>query len=98
MSFEDYKTYEEIQHPTFQQSAMAHGYVDDSNVAFLALQSILSCSTPNELRAFVVTLTIEGYPTLCIWIVQYILRSCMKTSIIQILIVEIVIQNQRTKC
>jgi len=66
MSFEDYKTYEGIQHPTFQQSAMAHGYVDDSNVAFLAFQSILSCSTPNELRAFVVTLTIEGYPTLCI--------------------------------
>ena len=66
MSFEDYKTYEGISHPTFQHSAMAHGYVNDSNVAYLAFQSMLSCSTPDELRAFVVLLTIEGYPTLCI--------------------------------
>ena len=54
MSFEDYKTYEGIRHPSFQLSA------------YLAFQSILSCSSPDELRAFVVMLTIEGYPTLCI--------------------------------
>jgi len=66
MSFDDYKTYEGIQHQSFQHSAMAQGYVDDSNQAYLAFQSILSCSTPEELRAFLVLMTIEGYPTLCI--------------------------------
>ena len=66
MSFEDYKSYEGILHPSFQHSAMAHGYVNDSNQAYLAFQSILSCSSPDELRALVVMLTIEGYPTLCI--------------------------------
>ena len=66
ISFEGHKTYEGILHPSFQHSAMAYGYVTYSNEAYLAFQSILNCSSPDELRAFVVMLTIEGYPTLCI--------------------------------
>ena len=66
MSFEEYRTHNAIIHSTFQQSAVAHGYVDDMTEVISAFEHLLLLSTPAELRAFVVTVTIEGFPTMCI--------------------------------
>jgi hypothetical protein len=66
MSFEDILTYDGYQHKTFQMSAVAHGYVNDETEALVAFQGIANLSTPAELRAQLVMMTVQGYPTLCI--------------------------------
>ena len=66
MSFKDYLTNGPIVHKTFQESAVSHGYVNDNNEAILAFVSIMTVSTPAELRAFLVMMTSDGFPTLCI--------------------------------
>ena len=66
MSFKDYRTNNTIVYKTFQESAISHGYVNDSNEAILALIQVLFISTPAELRAFLVIMTNDGFPTLCI--------------------------------
>jgi len=66
MSFLDYRTNGPIVHKTFQESAVSHGYVNDNNEAILAFVAIMTVSTPAELRAFLVMMTSDGFPTLCI--------------------------------
>jgi hypothetical protein len=53
-------------HSTFQTAAVARGYVTDENEALWAFNSVVAVSTPAELRATLVMLTVDGYPTLCI--------------------------------
>ena len=65
-SFVDYRTVNGIVHSTFQTAAVARGYVSDENEALWAFNSVVAMSTPAELRATLVMLTVEGYPTLCI--------------------------------
>ena len=66
MSFQDILTHEGFLHKTFQMSAVAHGYVSDETEALVAFQGIIHLSTPAELRAQLVLMTVQGYPTLCI--------------------------------
>ena len=66
MSFEEYRTVDGIVHATFQTAAVARGYVTDENEALLAFHSVILLSTPAELRALLVLMTVEGFPTLCI--------------------------------
>ena len=55
-----------IVHATFQTAAVARGYVTDENEALLAFHSVILLSTPAELRALLVLMTVEGFPTLSI--------------------------------
>jgi hypothetical protein len=66
MSFLEYRTCNGTMHRTFQQSAIAHGYVDEYNETAIAFEEMKDVSTAAELRSFVVMLTVEGFPTLCI--------------------------------
>ena len=65
-SFAEYRTVNGVVHSTFQTAAVARGYVSDENEALWAFNSVVAMSTPAELRATLVMLTVEGYPTLCI--------------------------------
>ena len=56
-----------MHHSTFQTAAVARGYVTDENEALWAFNSVVAVSTPAELRATLVMLTVDGYPTLCIF-------------------------------
>jgi hypothetical protein len=66
MSFLEYRTHNTIVHNTFQESAITHGYVNDDNEAILAFVAVMDISTPAELRALLVMMTSDGFPTLCI--------------------------------
>jgi hypothetical protein len=65
-SFVDYRTVNGIVHSTFQTAAVARGYLSDENEALWAFNSVVAVSTLAELRATLVMLTVERYPTLCI--------------------------------
>ena len=66
MSFQDYRTVNNIEFKTFQLAAVARNLVDDDREAYLAFQNVILMSTPAELRSLLVLLTVEGYPTLSI--------------------------------
>ena len=66
MSFVEYRTHQGIEYKTFQESAVARGHVRDANEAIFAFLSIMLISSPAELRAFLVMMTADGFPTLAI--------------------------------
>ena len=62
MSFLEYYTVRGgIVHTMFQTAAVARGYVTDENEALLVFHSVLLVSTPAQLRALLVLLTVDGF-------------------------------------
>jgi hypothetical protein len=72
VSFEDAYTVENVRHTTFQQSAVASGYVKDRKEALECYRNVAENTltpngdihlTPANLRGLFCHLTLEGYPT-----------------------------------
>ena len=66
-SFTDAKTHLDIEYNTFQERAFAAGYVKEGEECLTAFRESILCSTPAELRGQFTTMTLEGFPTLCVW-------------------------------
>lgn len=62
-SFQDAKTFDGNEYPSFQLSALAHGYVDSEYEASRCFTEAGIFSTPHELRFLFATMTMEGFPT-----------------------------------
>jgi hypothetical protein len=64
-SYADARTVDEIEYGSYQEAAVAAGYVNQAQEeSTLALHECLLYETPRELRSLFVMLTLEGYPTL----------------------------------
>mmetsp|Transcript_20864 Transcript_20864/g.34956 ORF Transcript_20864/g.34956 Transcript_20864/m.34956 type:complete len:202 (+) Transcript_20864:931-1536(+) len=61
-SFEDAKSFNGIQYPLYQSSAMAAGYVEEAGEASNCYIESVMFSTPAELRSLFVMMTLEGFP------------------------------------
>ena len=66
-SFENARTINGTLYPTFQAAAVAANLVSDITVARECFDQSIGFSTPAALRGLFATLTINGYPTLCIY-------------------------------
>ena len=66
-SFEDARTVNGTIYPTFQAAAVAANLVSDMTVARECFDQCVGFSTPAALRGLFATLTLNGYPTLCIY-------------------------------
>jgi hypothetical protein len=65
-SYEDLLSFNRQTFTTFQDSAVAHGYVSDRLAAFICFREVQAVSLPHELRSLFTMLSLNGYPTLCI--------------------------------
>ena len=65
-SFNDLLSLNTQSFTTFQDSAVAHGYVSDRLAAFICFREVQAISLPDELRSLFTMLSLNGYPTLCI--------------------------------
>ena len=63
-SFEDARTVNGSIYPTFQAAAVAANLVSDMTVARECFDQCVGFSTPAALRGLFATLTLQGYPTL----------------------------------
>ena len=52
---------------TFQEAAIAKGYVSDSNIVKSIMDESAMYSTARQMRSLFVILTMEGYPTLAVY-------------------------------
>jgi hypothetical protein len=56
---------------TFQEACVVHGLLDEETEAQLAFEELLmdnvNAATPPELRSLFVLLTLQGFPTICIY-------------------------------
>jgi hypothetical protein len=62
-NFDDAFICDGTQYPTFQLSALAHGYVDDEKEAEKCFLEATAWSTPDEMRFLFACMTMEGFPT-----------------------------------
>jgi hypothetical protein len=67
LSFEDAMCFEGITYITMQESAIARGLFADESEAKVCFQEALVMSTPYELRSLLITLALQGFPTLTIF-------------------------------
>jgi len=67
VSFEDLRTINKVTYPTFQQAAMAKGIIRNNNECMTCFREALIDTTPPQLRTLLVTLTMQGFPTLQIY-------------------------------
>ena len=64
LSWKDAKTFDGTEYNTFLEAAVARGIIDDKSDAVNAFEEMIPFSTPAELRALFVLLTINGYATI----------------------------------
>ena len=67
ISFQDTRMINNTLYPTFQAAAVAANLVTDLTIARECFDQSVGLSTPQALRGLFATLTINGYPTLCIY-------------------------------
>jgi hypothetical protein len=68
---------------TFQNSALAHGFVTRETEALKCFQDSINIATPQEKRALFFMLTLEGYPTLPIYDNEELRKSMYEDWIVQ---------------
>jgi hypothetical protein len=66
-SLESLRYFNYVEYNTFQESAVARGYVSDVTEALLCFNESREISTPMELRSLFVTMTLQGYNTINIY-------------------------------
>ena len=67
ISYEELLTYGGTKFSYFQQSALARGLISNEMLGLECFKEATIFSTPSELRYLFVLLTLEGYPTICIY-------------------------------
>jgi len=67
-NFEQLRCFEGIEYANYQEVALARGLVTEQTVGILCYRDAMAISTPHELRALFVRLTLEGFPTMPIFV------------------------------
>lgn len=67
VSYKDCKTVNRITYLSYQEAAIASGYISDNDdISLQCFRDAMNTATPDELRNLFVTLTLAGFPTICL--------------------------------